>query len=170
MHNHPKTSETVTRFAAGDTQRTYDAVVWDFDGVIARTENLHIAAWHRAVSHVDIDMPRSIFQDAAVIDDRELIARAFASFDISLSASQIHDWCAAKQRILHQMIQSSPPLYPGVEQVIKRLHQLGITQGVVTNTWRDNVLNTLAPSELYRLMDFIIAKEDVVKPKPSAEG
>lgn len=164
--------ESVLLNADGDTaaSRRYEAILWDFDGVIARTELLHIAAWQRAARHVRIDFPDDAFDTAATEDDRELIARVFAAEGIELHSSQILAWCAAKQEILVALLKTAPPIYPGVTETMNWLAEAGYRQAIVTSTWRANVAATLETSKLPRLIDFVIAKEDVARPKPAPDG
>ena len=150
--------------------RAVDAVLWDFDGVIARTENLHVAAWQRVVRHVEIGLPADAFKTAATEDDRDLVARVFQSAGISLHTSQVLAWCAAKQEVLIQLLKIAPPIYPTVSEAIRGIASQGIRQAIVTSTWRSNVQATLGGSGLLDMMEFIIAKEDVARPKPSPDG
>ncbi len=150
--------------------RRYDAILWDFDGVIARTELLHIAAWQRAVRHVQIDVPDDAFNTAATEDDRDLIARVFGAEGIELHSSQVLAWCAAKQDILVGLLRSAPPIYPGVAETMQWLTESGYRQAIVTSTWRANVSATLEVSGLLKHIDFVIAKEDVARPKPAPDG
>lgn len=151
------------------TGRKYDAVLWDFDGVIARTENLHVAAWQRLVTHVEIELPRSFFRAAATDDDRVLIVKIFEKMNVTLTHAQAMLWCQAKQRILESLLAAAPPIYPGVPEAMRQLDQAGIRQGVVTNTWRRNVTTTLQGAGLLDLMQVIIAKEDATMGKPWPE-
>ena len=150
--------------------RAVDAILWDFDGVIARTENLHVAAWQRVVRHVEIGLPADAFKTAATEDDRDLVARVFESAGVSLHTSQVLSWCAAKQEVLIQLLKMAPPIYPSVPDVMRSIATQGIRQAIVTSTWRANVQATLGGSKLLELMEFIIAKEDVARPKPSPDG
>ena len=150
--------------------RAVDAVLWDFDGVIARTENLHVAAWQRVVRHVEISLPADAFQTAATEDDRDLVARVFENAGVSLHTSQVLAWCAAKQEVLIQLLKTAPPIYPTVSEAIRAIAAQGLRQAIVTSTWRANVHATLGNSRLLDLMEFIIAKEDVARPKPSPDG
>lgn len=154
----------------GGESRSVQAVLWDFDGVIARTENLHIAAWQRVVRHVEIKLPRNAFDRAASDDDRDLIYRAFDQMGIRLHAIQVRAWCANKQAILVDLLKTAPPIYPNVPQCMRALADMGLRQGVVTSTWRANVEATLGHTDLLDMMEFVIAKEDVARPKPWPDG
>ena len=150
--------------------RAIDAVLWDFDGVIARTENLHVAAWQRVVRHVEITLPSDAFKTAASEDDRDLVARVFQAIGVSLHTSQVLAWCAAKQEVLVDLLRAAPPIYPGVPQSIRNIASQGIRQAIVTSTWRADVQATLRQSGLLDMMEFVVSKEDVAKPKPSPDG
>lgn len=149
--------------------RRFDAVFWDFDGTMARTENLHVAAWHRAIGHVGIPFARHDFATAATDDDRELLARIFQKHNLPENQGLIYKWCRAKQRILVDMLKTAPVLYPGVADTIRHLNSLGLEQAVVTNTWRENVESVLSTSQLSHLFTGVIDKEDVLHTKPEPE-
>ena len=165
-----RTDTRETAAQPGHEGRTVQAVLWDFDGVIARTENLHVAAWQRVVRHVEINLPRGAFDRAATDDDRDLVARAFDQIGIKLHASQVRAWCANKQAILVELLKAAPPIYPNVTEAMRALAQKGVRQAIVTSTWRANVEATLGHSGLLKSLEFIISKEDVAKPKPWPDG
>jgi HAD superfamily hydrolase (TIGR01509 family) len=149
--------------------RRFDVVFWDFDGTMARTENLHVAAWQRAVSHVGIPFPRHAFAAAATDDDRQLLADLFARYQLQYDDALIYRWCRAKQQILVDMLRLTPVIYPGVAETVRQLASLGIEQAVVTNTWRENVTSALAAANLGDVIQTIIDKEDVLRTKPDPE-
>jgi HAD superfamily hydrolase (TIGR01509 family) len=159
---------SATRPLAPENRR-YDAIFWDFDGTMARTENFHIAAWHRATGHVGIPFARHNFATAATDDDRDMLARVFQNYNLPENQGLIYKWCRAKQRILVDMLKTAPVLYPGVAETIRHLSFLGLEQAVVTNTWRENVESVLGTSQLSHYFTSVIDKEDVLHTKPEPE-
>ncbi|MFM7131541.1 MAG: HAD family hydrolase [bacterium] len=149
--------------------RRFDAIFWDFDGTLARTENLHVAAWHRAIGHVGIPFARSDFATAATDDDREMLTKIFLKHNLPENQPLVYKWCRAKQQIMAEMLRWAPVIYPGVTETIRRLHALGLDQAVVTNTWRENVESFLQTSSLSTYFSGIIDKEDVLHTKPDPE-
>ena len=54
------------------------AILLDFDGVIAETENHHIAAWQRTLSALGWQVSDEVAARSAEIDDREFLVELFA--------------------------------------------------------------------------------------------
>jgi beta-phosphoglucomutase len=143
------------------------AVLFDFDGVIADTENVHVAAWQRTFGAMGWLESDETCSRAAEIDDRAFVFEVFARRKIE--RGNIEGWVARKQELTLGLLVDSPRLYPGVAALIDRLRGR-VRLGVVTTTWRANVEAVLQTSGLAGVFEFIIAKEDVKATKPDPEG
>src|SRR5437016_4500509 len=95
------------------------AVLFDFDGVIADTENVHIAAWERTFEWMGWDVPAEECAEAVAVDDRVFLGRLFERRKVA--RGDVEGWVAHKQRITAGMLTDSPRLVPGVERLIQRL-------------------------------------------------
>lgn len=143
------------------------AILLDFDGVLADTEHHHIAAWQRTLTALGWQVPDEVAAAAAEIDDREFLRDLFA-------AQGIHDgdiagWVRRKQELTVAMVRDAPRLYPGVRELIAAL--LGKTRlAIVSTSWRENIDAVLSACGLAGVFEAIVAKEDVgaVKPDPEA--
>jgi HAD superfamily hydrolase (TIGR01509 family) len=143
------------------------AIFLDFDGVIAETDNHHIAAWQRTLSVMGWQIPDDVAARAAEIDDREFLARLFA--ERGVSSAGIEEWVRRKQVLTVQMLRDSPRLYPGSVELIRALH--GQTRlAVVSGTWRENIQAVLEAAGLASFFEILVAKEDVKSVKPAADA
>lgn len=143
------------------------AVLFDFDGVLADTENLHVAAWERTFGAMGLDVPPEVCARSVEIDDRAFLAEVFASR--SIRDGDVEGWMRRKQSLVRQMIADSPRLYPGVPELVERLRGRA-KLGVVTTTWRENVEEALRPAGLLAAFETIVGKEDIRAPKPDPES
>jgi len=143
------------------------AILLDFDGVIAETENHHIAAWQRTLSILGWHVPDDVAARSAEIDDRQFLAELFAQRGVI--SSKIEDWVRKKQVLTVQMLKDSPRLYPGVVELIRKLEGRA-KLAVVSGTWRENIEVVLGTSNLVGCIDLIIGKEDVTSVKPDPEA
>ncbi len=143
------------------------AILLDFDGVIADTENLHVAAWQRTLSALGWQVPDLVAAASAEIDDREFIRDLFTSRGIP--AVKVEEWVRRKQVLTIRMLANSPRLYPGVVELVREL-QGRVRLAVVSGTWRENIEAVLGATGLARAFETIVGKEDVkaVKPDPEA--
>ena len=143
------------------------AVLLDFDGVIAETDNHHIAAWQRTLATLGWQITDEVAARSAEIDDREFLAELFAGRGIV--SHRIDEWVRRKQFLTVQMLRDSPRLYPGVADLIRLLRQKA-RLAVVSGTWRENIQAVLGAAGLSDCFETIVGKEDVSSVKPAAEA
>ncbi len=142
---------------------TPKAVLFDFDGVIADTENHHIAAWQRTLTAMGWLIADELAVRAAEVDDREFLTDLFTTRDVPVD--RLDDWLARKQAVTVQLLRYSPRVYPGVVELVLALKGRA-RLAVVTGTWRANVQAVLEAAGLAGAFDVIVAKEDVSAQKP----
>jgi beta-phosphoglucomutase len=142
------------------------AVCFDFDGVLADTENVHVAAWQRTLARFGWEASDELCARAMEEDDRAFLAGIFARR--KLEGADVEGWVRSKQGLTVELLAGSPRLYPGVAGLVRSLR--GTTRlAVVTTTWRENVEVVLEASGLLDAFETIVAKEDVRTPKPDPE-
>jgi beta-phosphoglucomutase len=143
------------------------AVLFDFDGVIADTENHHVAAWQRTLTALGWQVPDDVAARAAEIDDRLFLTELFA--ERGIEDGDVEGWVRKKQALTVSLIREAPRVYPGVLDLLKRL-QGKVRLAVVSGTWRENVLAVLESTGVAESFELIVAKDDVneVKPLPEA--
>src|SRR4051812_47090639 len=111
------------------------AVCFDFDGVIADTENVHVAAWQRTLARFGWEAPDDLCARAMEEDDRVFLAAIFARRKIE--GGDVEGWVRRKQELTVALLGESPRLYPGVAELVRSL-QGRARLAVVTTTWREN--------------------------------
>ncbi len=144
------------------------AVFFDFDGVIADTENVHVAAWERTFEAMGLAVSPATCAQASEIDDRAFLAEIFDSEEIT--EGDIDGWCRRKQSLTAAMLAEAPRLFPGVSDLVRLLADRGLRLAVVSTTWRENIESVLQAVGLAPAFEFIIGKEDVQATKPDPEG
>ncbi len=143
------------------------AILLDFDGVIAETENHHIAAWQRTLSALGWQVSDAVAAISAEVNDREFIKDLFATR--GLPAVKVEEWVRRKQTLTIRMLENSPRVYPGVVELVRKLRGR-VRLAIVSGTWRENIEAVLDAVGLAGAFETIVAKEDVkaVKPDPEA--
>jgi HAD superfamily hydrolase (TIGR01509 family) len=143
------------------------AILLDFDGVIAETENHHIAAWQRTLSALGWQVSDSVAAVSAEIDDREFLKDLFATR--GLPTVKVEEWVRRKQMLTIRMLENSPRVYPGLVELVREL-QGRVRLAVVSGAWRENIEAVLAAVGLASAFETIVGKEDfkAVKPDPEA--
>ncbi len=143
------------------------ALLFDFDGVIADTENIHIAAWERTFGDMGWTLAADACLRAAEVDDRTFLAEVFAGQGID--GGDVEGWVGRKQALTATLLAGSPRVYPGVVELIGRLHGRA-RLGIVSTTWRENIAVVLRAAGLAETFEVVIGKEDVKAAKPDPEG
>jgi beta-phosphoglucomutase len=143
------------------------ALLFDFDGVLADTENIHVAAWEHTFGRMGLDVPPEVCGRAVEEDDRLFLADVLRSR--SIEEGDVEGWVRWKQGLTRSMLADNPSLYPGVVELITALRGR-VRLGVVTGTWRENVAIALGSSGLAEAFEVLVAKEDVPAPKPDPAG
>ena len=143
------------------------AVLFDFDGVIAETENHHVAAWQRTLAALGWQVPDEIAARAAEVDDREFLVDLFTLRGVPID--RVDDWVRRKQDLTVELLRYSPRVYPGVADLV-RLLQGKVRLAVVSGTWRENIHTVLEAAGLSDAFETIVGKEDVTAQKPAPDG
>jgi beta-phosphoglucomutase len=143
------------------------AVLFDFDGVIADTENHHVASWQRTLAAMGWEVSEEVCVRAMEMDDRAFLSALFE--ERKIEGGNVEGWVKRKQELTRTMLADSPRIYPGVAAVVNRLRGK-VTLGVVTTTWRENAVAVLEATGLRSAFDLIVGKEDTTAPKPDPAG
>jgi beta-phosphoglucomutase len=143
------------------------AVLFDFDGVLADTENIHVAAWERTFADLGWVVPDEVCARAMEVEDRLFLAEIFASRKIE--GGDVEGWVRRKQRLTAAMLADSPRIYPGAAELVRRLSGR-VRIGIVSTTWRENLDVVLAASGLADAFEVLVGKEDVAAAKPDPEA
>ena len=143
------------------------AVLFDFDGVIADTENHHVAAWQRTFNDMGWVVPDDVCARAMELDDRALLAELFE--DRKIEGGDVEGWVRRKQETTRMLLRDAPRVYPGVVTLVETLQARGVRLAVVTTTWRENVSAVLESVGLWSAFQVVVGKEDVAATKPDPE-
>lgn len=143
------------------------AVLFDFDGVIADTENIHVAAWQRTLARLGWELPDEVAARAVEVDDRKFLLDLFTRRKIE--QGDVEGWVRSKQELTAAMLANSPRLYPGVVALVRALAGR-VPLAVVSTTWKENINIVLKVAGLVDLFQAVVGKEDVTLVKPEPDG
>jgi beta-phosphoglucomutase len=143
------------------------AILFDFDGVIAETENHHVAAWQRTASFLGLQISDEVAARSMEVDDREFLTDLFTEREIPVD--KVDEWVARKQVLTVELLRFAPRVYPGVVELVGALRDRA-RLAVVSGTWRANVETVLDAAGIADAFQWIVAKEDVAKRKPDPEA
>jgi len=143
------------------------AVIFDFDGVLADTELLHMAAFVEVFEsrgwHLD---EKAYFDRYLGFDDRGLIRAFAADNDLALTAAAAEELGAAKARAFAHLLQRQTVLYPETPACVAALSsrfRLAIASGALHR----EIATILETASLLQPFSVIVGADDVTQTKPS---
>lgn len=147
------------------------AVIFDFDGVIVDTEPLHYKAFQMLLEPMGLGFSWQEYVDTYMgFDDRDAFLASFAAGGRTLASDLLHSLINQKARLFQEVINDGLTAYPGVVDLVRRLHAgqtpLAISSGALRSDI-DPILTTLG---LQGCFDVIVTAEDVARSKPDPES
>jgi len=145
------------------------AIVFDFDGVIADTERLHLSAFQRAFApHGWTIDEEDYFSRYLGCDDRGLIVMYAAEHALSVSDELIWQLLAAKTRAFDEGLERGSVLFPAARSCIERLGR-HVPLGIASGAAKAEIVKILEGAGLRSLFRAIVAADDVSETKPAPE-
>jgi beta-phosphoglucomutase len=152
-------------------------VIFDFDGVIADTERLHLAAYNQALAaHAGmIGGPLEVtaegyFSRYIVYGDREGIFHMLRDAGRGHEAAVVEKLAEAKHELFEHNLKSFADPLPGVREVLGFLEERRVPRGICSGARRGEITMLLHAFELQHHFDVLVAIEDVRFGKPDPQG
>ena len=142
------------------------AVIWDVDGTLVDTAQLHYDAWVKLAA--EIDRPFSHENFAATFGRRnpEIIRLLF---DDTLSDAQVAELGERKERHYRAEAAHGISLLPGVRALLEDFAALGVPQAIGSSAPRANLEMILDLTGSRAFFQGIVAMEDTQRGKPHPE-
>ncbi|QEM68628.1 HAD family phosphatase [Geobacter sp. FeAm09] len=147
-----------------------DAVIFDFDGIIVDTEPLHHKAFQRILEPLGLGFSWQQYVDTYMgFDDRDAFIEAFASQNRPLDAATLASLVEQKARVFQTVIQDGITSYPGVVELITKLHQMQVPLAISSGALRSDIAPIVQQLDIAHCFDVIVTADDVTKSKPDPE-
>ena len=147
---------------------SYDAVLFDFDGVLADTEPLHYEAWRDALKPLGITLDWAFYRSELIgVSDRELVERLARTRRPPLQAALLWARFANKQRLFLEKALARPPIPKENIELISSLKNRKLA--LVTSTSILEIRPLLLAADLLERFHVIVTAEDVNRHKPDPE-
>lgn len=145
------------------------AIVFDFDGVLADSEPLHLRAYQGVLQGLGIPFTREEYYASYLgFDDAGVFSALGERHGLTLSPDRLAGLIAEKGRVFDAIIESTDVLYPGAAACIEALaaaYPLGIASGAL----RPEIEAILKGAGLRRHFRFIVASGDTPRSKPAPD-
>jgi beta-phosphoglucomutase len=143
------------------------AVLWDMDGTLVDTAELHFTAWARLMQELNRPFTRAEF--AATFGQRnpEIIDQLFGKghFD----AEEIARLGDRKEEMYRAAASQGVTLLPGVRELLAGLHAAGFKQAVASSAPRANLDLILHLTDTAGFFEAVVSMEDTQRGKPDPQ-
>jgi beta-phosphoglucomutase-like phosphatase (HAD superfamily) len=144
------------------------AIVFDFDGVLADSEPLHLRALQEVIAPLGITVERAEYYERYLGYDDVGAFRAIAGDrGIAITDEDIDTLRAAKS-VVYQSLLTSGVLYEGASACVERL-ATGFPLGIASGALRHEIEAILRAGALDRHFRFIVASGDTPAGKPAPD-
>lgn len=148
-----------------------EAVIFDFDGVIADSEPLHYRAFKETVSRYDIDLPKERYYGEYLgYTDIECTQAISVDFDLGLDEAGIDQLMQEKTELFDRLVQGESTIIDGVSEFVDRIKREGVRLAVCSGALLGDIELMLAGTDLTNSFEIVVAADHVQKGKPDPEG
>lgn len=148
---------------------TLQAIIFDFDGVIANTEPLHFAGLHQTLKEIGIELTeREYYAEYLGYDDRGCILAALAANRRPADAGTVDRLMKRKAQAYLESVRQHQVIFGGVPEFVRdaaRSYPLAIASGAL----RHEIEYILESASLRSMFMHITSAEDVSRGKPDPQ-
>jgi beta-phosphoglucomutase len=141
--------------------RRFDAILFDFDGVLIDSEPVHWACWAEVLKPLGVVLDWEFYRDHCIgIDDREMLRMMATRCSPPADWDEMWAQYPRKKELFRERMLSSPPFPNGLESLFARLAR-EYPLAVVTSSSRTEVEPLLLTGRLWPHLGTLVAAEDV---------
>lgn len=144
-------------------------VIFDFDGVIANTEPLHLRAYQEVLADTNVTLTRDEYESKYLgYDDVGVFTTISQDHGVTLSADEIARLIEAKGRRYNELVGTEDVVFPTARACIKRLAGT-VVLGIASGALHQEIENILIAAGLRPHFSALVAADDVECSKPAPD-
>lgn len=156
--------------ASPSASPNFRATLFDYNGVLANDETVHLAAFQDALAGLGITLTEADYWAKYLgFDDVGAFSAILSDAGRPASAAQIAELVEAKRPLYRARAEASLPLFPGAAELIRRRAAAGPV-GIVSGALRDEIVLGVAALAVADVIVSIVAAEDTRASKPDPHG
>jgi beta-phosphoglucomutase len=153
---------------SGMAELRFDAVLFDFDGVLVDSEPVHFRCWADILARYRVALDWETYNRVGRGYSEEEMVRAFCALrEPPIAVEELWSEYPRKQRMFLE--RALGLITPEVRDLVSDLHQDGIALAVVTSSARSEVEPILKAGGVLSQLRAFVVREDVTNPKPAPE-
>lgn len=152
-----------------NSPHTYDAILFDFDGVLADTEPLHFACWKEVLEPLGIHLNWPFYQERCIgVSDRLMVERLAAERIPPLPLDEAMPAYHSKLGIFRAKIETNPPFLPETVALVRELFTV-YRLAVVSSSGRQEVEEPIVRAGFRDCFQVFVCGKEVLNLKPSPD-
>jgi len=112
------------------------AVLWDMDGVLVDTAELHYQTWKQTLAGYDIPFSRQLFNEFFGMNNEQTLTGIMGR---PPEHSFLQEASDKKEDKFRRSIQGQVGLYPGVRKLLHELQRAGVRQAIASSAPQENI-------------------------------
>ena len=146
---------------------TLQAIVFDFDGVIANSEPLHLLAFRQALAQEGVELSSADYYARYLgYDDVGLFEALAKDRGIAMNGSDIEALVARKGERMQTLLRSGSVLFPGATEFIREA-AAAVPIAIASGAMRHEIDEVIDAAGITDLFSTIVAAGDTPQSKPS---
>ncbi|MEI6046086.1 MAG: HAD family phosphatase [Chloroflexota bacterium] len=141
-------------------------VIWDVDGTLVDTGEMHFASWVQLAKDHGKPFTRQMFKDTFGRRNPEIIAEVFGTH---YTPEEVSAMGYSKEEYYRASAKHGVDLLPGVRPLLEALHEAGFKQAIGSSAPRQNVDLILDLTKAHRYFEAIVTMEDTTRGKPDPQ-
>jgi beta-phosphoglucomutase len=147
----------------------YQAVLFDFDGVLADTEPVHFACWAEVLKPLGVDLDWKTYRLRCVgVTDRALIEYLSNRSSPPLQFERLWQQFPRKQELFRRRLLADPPIPAQVVEFIRSLQDYKLA--VVSSSAGSEIRPVLQRAGIANCFGAVVCAEDVSRHKPAPDA
>jgi HAD superfamily hydrolase (TIGR01509 family) len=147
--------------------RALQAIVFDFDGVIANSEPLHLTAFQQALAPEGVELSSTEYYARYLgYDDVGLFEALARDLGLSMSSGFMTTLVARKGASMQALLRSGSVLFPGASEFIREAAAM-VPIAIASGAMRHEIDEVIDASGMTDLFSTIVAAGDTPQSKPS---
>jgi beta-phosphoglucomutase len=149
--------------------KQFDAILFDFDGVLIDSEPLHCLCWADVLKPLGVTLQWEFYRDHCIgIDDREMLRMMATQSDPPRDWMELWAQYPAKKELFRHRTLSAPPFHPDLAGFLAAL-QGQYKMAVVTSSARAEIEPLLEAGGLRQYFDLMVCDKEAGAHKPAPE-
>ena len=142
-----------------------NGVLWDMDGVLVDTGEMHFQAWMQAFTEFGIPFSKELFLDTFGMNNFSILSSMLGH---PPEPDYFDKVCDRKESLFRQVIRGQVHLLPGVRLWLERLEKLGIHQAVASSAPKANIEAIVDETQIRSHFSAMVSAYDMLgKPDPA---